>query len=137
MQLALTKDEAAFRDELREIYTTKIPAEIRERTRSGEGLDRDDLATSHKILHEHGLAVPQPSMDQLAAPATGAERQILRFHKGDREAAACGIQRHAYSRDAAPDDKYVEVCGRQIIELALPPLRRQVTRRELGHFGSF
>jgi len=36
MQLALTEDEAAFRDELRTFYTTKIPAEIRERTRSGE-----------------------------------------------------------------------------------------------------
>ena len=67
MQLALTKDEAAFRDELREIYTTKIPAEIRERTRSGEGLDRDDIATSHKILHEHGLAVP-------TGPSNGAAR---------------------------------------------------------------
>ena len=44
MQLALTKDEAAFRDELREIYTTKIPAEIRQRSRSGEGLNRDDIA---------------------------------------------------------------------------------------------
>ena len=30
MQLALTPDEAAFRDELRTFYTTKIPAEIRE-----------------------------------------------------------------------------------------------------------
>ena len=40
MQLALTQDEAAFRDELRTFYKTKIPADIRERTRSGEGLDR-------------------------------------------------------------------------------------------------
>ena len=58
MQLALTKDEAAFRDELRTFYTTKIPADVRERTRLGEGLNRDDIATSHKILNEHGLAVP-------------------------------------------------------------------------------
>src|ERR1700731_4886970 len=58
MQLALTSDEAAFRDELRTFSTPKIPAEIRERTRAGEGLSRDDLATSHKILNEHGLAVP-------------------------------------------------------------------------------
>ena len=35
MQLALTPDEAAFRDELRTFYTTKIPAELRERTRLG------------------------------------------------------------------------------------------------------
>ena len=30
MQLALTTEEAAFRDELRGIYTTQIPAELRE-----------------------------------------------------------------------------------------------------------
>lgn len=33
MQLALTPEEAAFRDELRTIYTTKIPEELRERVR--------------------------------------------------------------------------------------------------------
>ena len=35
MQLALTPDEAAFRDELRTFFTTQIPAEIREHTRLG------------------------------------------------------------------------------------------------------
>ena len=35
MQLALTPEEAAFRDELRNFYRTEIPAEIRERTRAG------------------------------------------------------------------------------------------------------
>ena len=35
MQLALTPEEAAFRDELRTFYTTKIPAELRERNRLG------------------------------------------------------------------------------------------------------
>ncbi len=58
MQLALTPDEAAFRDELRTFYTTKIPAEIRDRVRQGESLTRDEFVTTHKILHEHGLAVP-------------------------------------------------------------------------------
>lgn len=58
VQLALTDDEAAFRDELRTFYTTEIPAEIRERVRLGAELTRDDIATSHKILNEHGLAVP-------------------------------------------------------------------------------
>ncbi|OBJ68849.1 acyl-CoA dehydrogenase family protein [Mycobacterium sp. 1274756.6] len=58
MHLALSEDESAFRDDLRTFYTTKIPAEIRERTRLGLGPTRDDIATSHKILHEHGLAVP-------------------------------------------------------------------------------
>src|ERR1700753_1930823 len=76
VQLALTKDEAAFRDELREIYTTKIPAEIRERTRSGEGLDRDDIATSHKILNEHGLAVPSWPVEGGGKDWTPAQHQI-------------------------------------------------------------
>jgi alkylation response protein AidB-like acyl-CoA dehydrogenase len=76
MQLALTQDEAALRDELREFYTTKIPAEIRERTRSGEGLDRDDIATSHKILHEHGLAVPHWPVEWGGKDWTPAQHQI-------------------------------------------------------------
>ncbi|MDH6195410.1 alkylation response protein AidB-like acyl-CoA dehydrogenase [Mycobacterium frederiksbergense] len=58
MQLALTPEEAAFRDELRTFYTTKIPAEIRDRSRRGLELSKDDIVTAHKILHEHGLAVP-------------------------------------------------------------------------------
>ena len=40
MQLALTPEEAAFRDELRTFYRTKIPEEIRERTRLGAEVSR-------------------------------------------------------------------------------------------------
>lgn len=58
MQLALTPQEAAFRDELRTFYRTKIPVEIRERTRTAAETVRDDIVTTQKILHDHGLAVP-------------------------------------------------------------------------------
>ncbi|BBX33453.1 acyl-CoA dehydrogenase [Mycolicibacterium mageritense DSM 44476 = CIP 104973] len=58
MQLALTPEEAAFRDELRTFYTTKIPADLRERNRLGLPLGKEGIVTAHKILHEHGLAVP-------------------------------------------------------------------------------
>ncbi|WP_066902015.1 acyl-CoA dehydrogenase family protein [Mycolicibacterium houstonense] len=58
MQLALTPEEAAFRDELRTFYTTKIPAELREQHRLGLPIGKDGIVTAHKILHEHGLAVP-------------------------------------------------------------------------------
>jgi alkylation response protein AidB-like acyl-CoA dehydrogenase len=58
MQLALTPEEAAFRDELRTFYTTKIPAELREPVRQGSSLSKDQIVTSHKILNGHGLAVP-------------------------------------------------------------------------------
>ncbi|MBP2455401.1 acyl-CoA dehydrogenase family protein [Mycolicibacterium lutetiense] len=58
MQLALTPEEAAFRDELRTFYTTKIPAELREQNRLGLPIGNEGIITAHKILHEHGLAVP-------------------------------------------------------------------------------
>ncbi len=58
MRLALTPEEAAFRDELRTFYRTKIPPEIRERTRTGAEANREDLVTTQKILNDHGLAVP-------------------------------------------------------------------------------
>ncbi|OBK21785.1 acyl-CoA dehydrogenase [Mycobacterium asiaticum] len=58
MKLALTPDEAAFRDELRTFFTTKIPAEIRDRVRHGQHLSRAEIVANHKLLHEHGLAVP-------------------------------------------------------------------------------
>jgi len=38
VQLALTTEEAAFRDELRGIYTTQIPAELRELVREGSSI---------------------------------------------------------------------------------------------------
>ncbi|AFU05032.1 acyl-CoA dehydrogenase family protein [Nocardia brasiliensis] len=58
MKISLSPDEVAFRDELRNFYRTEIPAEIRERFKYGRELSRDDIVRSHKILNEHGLAVP-------------------------------------------------------------------------------
>jgi alkylation response protein AidB-like acyl-CoA dehydrogenase len=58
MQLALTDDEAKFRDGLREFFTAEIPADIRGRVRLGTFGGPDDLATSQKILNANGLAVP-------------------------------------------------------------------------------
>ena len=75
MQLALTKDEAAFRDELREFYTTKIPADVRERTRQG-AYNHEDIASTHKILHEHGLAVPSWPVEWGGKDWTTTQHQI-------------------------------------------------------------
>ncbi len=75
MQLELTAEEAEFRDELRSFYTTKIPAEIRERTRQGL-FSRDDLVTSHKILNDHGLAVPNWPVEWGGKDWTPAQQQI-------------------------------------------------------------
>ncbi|MFE7720643.1 acyl-CoA dehydrogenase family protein [Nocardia rhizosphaerihabitans] len=58
MKLALSPEEVAFRDELRQFYKTEIPVEIRDRVKYGHELSRDDIVTANKILNDHGLAVP-------------------------------------------------------------------------------
>jgi alkylation response protein AidB-like acyl-CoA dehydrogenase len=58
MKLALGPEEAAFRDELRTFYTTKIPEELRDAIRRGAPVTKDLIVTSQKILHDNGLAVP-------------------------------------------------------------------------------
>ncbi|EME17353.1 acyl-CoA dehydrogenase family protein [Rhodococcus triatomae] len=57
MNLTLTDEELAFRDELRTFFTTQIPAEIRQRAAEGE-VTKDDFLTTQKILNANGLAVP-------------------------------------------------------------------------------
>ncbi|HPF80907.1 acyl-CoA dehydrogenase family protein [Nostocoides australiense] len=59
MERGLSAEEAQFRQEMREFFTTKVPQEIRDKVAAGEELTKEDLATSHKILNEHGYAVPQ------------------------------------------------------------------------------
>src|SRR6202140_2555643 len=77
MQLALTPEETAFRDELRSIYTTKIPQEMRDRVRTGSAeVVHDDIVTSHKILHEHGLAVPNWPVEWGGKDWTPTQHQI-------------------------------------------------------------
>ena len=58
MDLQLTADEIAFRDDLRRFFRTEIPAEIRRKVSEGHTLKREDYVTSQRILNAHGLAVP-------------------------------------------------------------------------------
>ena len=53
----LTPDEAAFRDEMRTFFTTKIPKEIRERSAKGALKFPEDIVTTQRILNEEGIAV--------------------------------------------------------------------------------
>ncbi len=76
MQLALTPEEAAFRDELRTFYRTQIPAEIRDRTRIASEANRDDIVTTQKILNDHGLAVPNWPVEWGGKDWTPTQQQI-------------------------------------------------------------
>ena len=76
MQLALTTEEAEFRDELRTFYTTKIPEELRDLVRQGAPATKEQIVTSHKILNEHGLAVPNWPVEWGGKDWTPTQHQI-------------------------------------------------------------
>ena len=76
MRLALSDDEAAFRDELRELFTTQISEEIRERTRRGEPSYPDDAVITQRILNSHGLAVPNWPVEWGGKDWSPLQRQI-------------------------------------------------------------
>src|ERR1700728_1987929 len=58
MDLNFTPEEIAFRDEARHFFRTAIPQSIRDKVAEGEGLTRDDMITSHRILNKRGWATP-------------------------------------------------------------------------------
>src|SRR4051812_1222396 len=58
MQLALSPEDAEFRDEMRAFFTTKIPQDIRDAVRDRRELTKDQMVQSMRILNQHGLAVP-------------------------------------------------------------------------------
>jgi alkylation response protein AidB-like acyl-CoA dehydrogenase len=59
MQLELTDEERAFRDELRDFFTTKVPQDIRDTVAAGRELTRDQLVESMQTLNAAGYAVPR------------------------------------------------------------------------------
>ena len=58
MQLALTEEETAFREEMRTFFTTKIPQELRDTIAAGRHVGKEGIVQSQQIMNEAGLAVP-------------------------------------------------------------------------------
>lgn len=58
MQLKLSAEDAALREELRTFFTTKIPAEIRETVLARRELAPEQFVESQRILNAAGYAVP-------------------------------------------------------------------------------
>ena len=56
MDLNFTPEEIAFRDEARRFFTTAVPESIRAKVAEGEGLTRDDMINSQRILNARGWA---------------------------------------------------------------------------------
>jgi len=59
MQLELSEEERAFRDEMREFFTTKVSEEIRAAVAAGRELTKDQLVEAQQTLNAAGLAVPR------------------------------------------------------------------------------
>jgi len=76
MKLALSDADSAFRDELRDFFNNKFPADIRERVRTDSLNYPDDVVTSMRVLHEAGLAVPNWPVEWGGKDWTPLQRQI-------------------------------------------------------------
>ncbi|WP_107705718.1 acyl-CoA dehydrogenase family protein [Nocardioides allogilvus] len=58
MQLELSAEDAAFRDEMRTFFTTEFPQDIRDTVLAGRHLTREQIVASQQALNAAGLAVP-------------------------------------------------------------------------------
>ena len=58
MDLSFTKDELAFRDEVRGFFRQALPADIRETIVAGRHISKEQLVRWTRILHDKGWAVP-------------------------------------------------------------------------------
>ncbi|MEU5841021.1 acyl-CoA dehydrogenase family protein [Rhodococcus sp. NPDC047139] len=76
MNLKLTEEERAFRDELRTFFTTEIPADVRAKVASGTPLSKDDIVATQRILHSRGLAVPNWPVEWGGQDWTPMQRNI-------------------------------------------------------------
>lgn len=58
MKLRLSDEDARFRDEMREYFTTQFPEHIRAKVLARQELSKDDIVESQRALNAEGLAVP-------------------------------------------------------------------------------
>ncbi|MFT4008733.1 MAG: acyl-CoA dehydrogenase family protein [Nocardioidaceae bacterium] len=78
MKLRLSPEDEAFREEMREFFTTKIPQEIRDATASGRELEKEHLVESVRIMNAAGIAVPSWPVEWGGQPWTSLQRHIWR-----------------------------------------------------------
>lgn len=58
MRRRLSDEDREFQARMREIFTTKVPQEVRDKVRLGRLLDKADIVAAHQALHAEGIAVP-------------------------------------------------------------------------------
>jgi pimeloyl-CoA dehydrogenase large subunit len=58
MDLSYSKEEIAFREEVRDFFRTAVPAETKRKLQEGRHLSKEDMVTWQRILNKKGWAVP-------------------------------------------------------------------------------
>jgi len=77
MDIALSDQEKAFRDEVREFIRQHLPANIRDRLRQGHPARKEDTVVWQRILNKRGWAVPHWPREFGGAELGQMERLIL------------------------------------------------------------
>jgi alkylation response protein AidB-like acyl-CoA dehydrogenase len=88
MQLELTEEQRAFQLEVRTFVEERLPADIREKTRRGVSLAREDYVTWQKLLNERGWMAPGWPAEEGGTGWTPVERYLF-----DEEMARGGTPR--------------------------------------------
>jgi alkylation response protein AidB-like acyl-CoA dehydrogenase len=76
MRLSLSPEDAAFREEMRTFFTTKVPEEIRTALAAGRELTKDQYVESQRVLNAAGLAVPHWPVEWGGRDWTPLQRHI-------------------------------------------------------------
>jgi len=78
MQLQLSPELQAFREEMRTFFTTQVPQEIRDKVAARRHPTKQDFVTTQQILNAAGLAVPHWPVQYGGRDWTPLQRHIWR-----------------------------------------------------------
>ncbi len=77
MNLSLSPDDRAFRDDVRAFVAEAVPDDIRRKQAAGVALDRDDHMAWHRILYRQGWVAPNWPVEHGGAGLTPLRRHIV------------------------------------------------------------
>lgn len=78
MQLQLSPEMQAFREEMRTFFTTQVPQEIRDKVAARRHASKEDFVTTQQALNAAGLAVPHWPVEYGGRDWTPLQRHIWR-----------------------------------------------------------
>ena len=82
MDLEFSKEELAFREEVRSFVTSKLPTDIREKVDNGQPLEKNDWVRWQKILFEKGWIAPNWPVEYGGTGWTATQKYIFDLEMG-------------------------------------------------------